>query len=529
MGVGVSNFSSIRDVTIQSGNLGQESAGQQPTDLLILGLPKDASHLTGEAAALLAPPNSPIPAFLATGDFKGDLGETTVIYGAPGPYRRVLLLGLGKVAELTREKIRSCAAAAARKAREFEPSRVVFPLPLAGQATIAGLGLTDQVQLAAEGMLLGTYQFSEYKTVDLERFKKIAEVSFLVPAGTNLDSMGPALERGRIRAEGTNFARDLANTPANFLTPTRLAEWAVAVGQEEGLPVTILEREECEAAGMGSFVSVGRGSTEPSKFIVLRYDSNKSDAPRIGLIGKGLTFDSGGISLKPALNMHEMKFDMCGAAAVLGTMKCVRRLNIPVNIVAVIPAAENMPGGRATKPGDVVKSYLGKTIEVLNTDAEGRLVLADALSWVVRNHKPEAVLDLATLTGAVLIALGHYGAAVLSNNDPLAERIARASEASGERTWRLPLWEEYPDHMKGETADLKNIADSSAGAGTIAGGVFLREFVEETPWAHIDIAGTAWWDKDRPHLPKGPSGYGVRLLLDLLEGWGERAAARGGR
>jgi leucyl aminopeptidase len=217
--------------------------------------------------------------------------------------------------------------------------------------------------------------------------------------------------------------------------------------------------------------------------------------------------------------MDEMKYDMCGAAAVLGAMSCLRDLEVKVNVIAALPATENMPGGRATKPGDVHTSYSGKTIEVLNTDAEGRLVLADGLSYLARQYEPDALIDLATLTGAVIIALGHYGAAVLSNDDALAERIRAASERSGERSWRLPIWEEYPEHLKTPFADLKNIADGNAGAGTIAGGAFLAEFVEGRPWAHIDIAGTAWWDKDRPHIPKGASGYGVRLLIDLIEGY----------
>jgi leucyl aminopeptidase len=515
--MGLSSHSSIREVSVKVGTLTRESA-----DLLVLGLPKDSRRLTGDALGLWGESDGPVQSLLATGDFKGDLGETCVVYGAAGSYRRVLLLGLGNPADLTAEKIRSAAASAARRARETEPERVVFSLPLVPAETMPPAA---QIELVAEGVALGTYQFSEYKTVDLERFKRIGEIVLLLPdaslGGLKEEGMAAALNRGRVRAEGTNFARDLANTPANFLTPSRLAEWAEVVAQEEKLTATVMDRSACEKAGMGAFLSVARGSAEPPWFVVLEYDCGRRAAPLIGLVGKGLTFDAGGISLKPGLNMHEMKYDMCGAAAVLGAMKCVRRLGLPVNVVAAIPATENLPGGRATKPGDVVRSVSGKTIEVLNTDAEGRLILADALAWLLRERKPAVVVDLATLTGAVLIALGHYGAAVLSNDDDLAGRIESASASSGERTWRLPLWEEYPDHLKGETADLKNIADSSAGAGTIAGGAFLREFVGETPWAHIDIAGTAWWDKDRPHLPKGPSGFGVRLLLDLLEGYGK--------
>jgi leucyl aminopeptidase len=236
-------------------------------------------------------------------------------------------------------------------------------------------------------------------------------------------------------------------------------------------------------------------------------------------VGKGLTFDSGGISIKPAAKMEEMKYDMCGGAVVLGVLSIVRDLGIGVHVVGAVPSTENLSGGSAYKPGDILRSYSGKTIEVQNCDAEGRLILADALAYVAKNHKPAAIIDLATLTGAVVIALGHYGAGLLSTEDALAARLEEASRRTGERLWRLPLWEEMGEHLKSDFADLKNIADGSAGAGTIVGGTFLSQFVEKIPWAHIDIAGTAWWEKDRPYMPKGPTGYGVRLILDTLRHW----------
>ena len=236
-------------------------------------------------------------------------------------------------------------------------------------------------------------------------------------------------------------------------------------------------------------------------------------------MGKGLTFDSGGISIKPSAKMDEMKYDMCGGAAVLGIMSVVRDVGVPVNVVGAIPSCENLSGGSAYKPGDILRSYSGKTIEVLNCDAEGRLILADALSYVAQNYKPAAIIDMATLTGAVVIALGHYGAGLITPDDRLADRITRAAQRTQERIWRLPLWEEMNEHLKSSFADLKNIGDAGAGAGTIVGGAFLSNFVHQVPWAHIDIAGTAWWEKDRPYLPKGPSGYGVRLVLDALRAW----------
>ncbi len=460
-------------------------------------------------------------ALLASGDFRGELGETGIAYGGAGAKsgaERIILLGLGVPADLTRERIRSAVASVVRRGRDLGLARLVLPLPLEGGA---GLSPAAQLELAVEAALSGSYQYLAGRTTDLDQIRSLGSLAFALPSDVDPAQAERALARGKARGEAVNFVRDLAHAPGNILTPTRLAEYAAQIAKESNLKLTVFEREQCAEMGMGLFCSVAQGSPVPPKFIVLEYDCGRADAPRIGLIGKGLTFDSGGISIKPAPKMEEMKMDMCGAGAVLGCMKALRAHDVSVHVVAAIAAAENMPGGRATKPGDVFKSYQGKTVEVQNTDAEGRLVLADALTYVARNYKPNAMVDLATLTGAVLIALGHYGAAVLSPDDALVERIRGAADSSGDRVWRLPLWEEYPEHLKSDCADLKNIADGHAGAGTIAGGTFLHQFVEGVPWAHLDIAGTAWWnEKDRPHLPKGASGYGVRLLLDLLESYG---------
>ncbi len=504
-------FASIRECTVTSGVLAGEKA-----DLLVLPVSKDALQLSVDVREVLGG-DGPVAAALASGDFKGDPNEVLLVYAGHPSFARVLLLGIGPIKDLTLERVRSTGAAALRRARDLGVGRALFVLPYPG---VTAWTRAEQLTAAVEGAFLGTWQFTDLKTVDREKFKFVGSVGFLLPADTPAPEADAALHRGRVRSEGVILARELAQTPANLMTPTLLARAAEQVAREEGLRSTILERAECEALGMGLYLGVARGSEEPPKFIVLEYDAGRKDAPKVALVGKAVTFDAGGISLKPAAGMHEMKWDMCGGAAVIGAMKCLRALACPVDVIAVVPAVENLPSGRATKPGDVHKSYLGKTVEILNTDAEGRLILADALGWTVRNHKPAAIIDLATLTGAVLVALGHHGAAVLTNNDPLMGRIDAAARSSGERVWRLPIWEEYPEHLKSDTADLKNIADGNAGGGTIAGGAFLREFVEETPWAHIDIAGTAYWDKDRPHLPKGPSGYGVRLLLDLLEGYG---------
>jgi leucyl aminopeptidase len=508
-------FASIRELSVLVG-----SPVGRKADLLVAPVLKDEPALPAELATLFTGETNPLLAALASGDFKGDVGETLVVYGASPDFARVLLLGTGPARDFNLERVRSVSASAARRARDLAVGRVCFPLPLPGAQAWTR---EEQLTAAAEGAILGTWQFPEFKTVDREKFRAVGHLAFCLPEGTDGGAADSALHRGRVRGEGTCFARDLVAMPANHLTPSELARVAEQVAREEGLRYTVLDRDECETLGMGAFLAVARGSAEPPKFIVLEYDCGRKNAPRIGLVGKAITFDAGGISLKPALGMHEMKYDMAGGAAVIGAMRCLRSLAVPVSVVAAIPATENLPGGRAVKPGDVVRSINGKTVEILNTDAEGRLVLADALAWIVRKYHPDAVVDLATLTGAAIIALGHFGAALLSNHDGLVARIETAARASGERTWRLPIWDEYADCVRGEIADLKNIADSNAGGGTIAGGTFLREFVEETPWAHVDIAGTAWWEKDRPHLPKGPSGYGVRLLLDLVEGYGSDA------
>ncbi|MFN8547911.1 MAG: leucyl aminopeptidase [Candidatus Eisenbacteria bacterium] len=502
---------SIREVTLSVAPLEKEQA-----DLLILPLPAETKALPAALASLLGGAAGPVGALLASGDWKGDAGEVALAYGVSESFRRVLVVGTGDAKGWSREKARAAVASAVRRARDLAPERVLFALPLAANSPWS---LEEEVELAVEAALLGAYQYTGKKTVDLEKFKTMGSLVFSV-AGGDKNALGAAHARGLVRGDAVAYVRDIANAPANHLNPTDFANAAREVAKEAGLKIRVMGAPECEKEGLGSFLSVAQGSAQPPQFIVMEYDCGKKDAPLVGLVGKGITFDSGGISLKPPAAMHEMKFDMCGAAAVLGTMKALKPLAIPVNVVAVLACTENMPGSRATKPGDVFTSYSGKTIEVQNTDAEGRLVLADGLTYVARNYKPVAILDLATLTGAVIIALGHYGAAILCNNDDLAARIAKSSESSGDRSWRLPLWEEYPEHLKSDCADLKNIADGNAGGGTIAGGVFLSQFVDEVPWAHIDIAGTAWWDKDRPHLPKGPSGFGVRLLLDLLAGYG---------
>ena len=314
-----------------------------------------------------------------------------------------------------------------------------------------------------------------------------------------------------------NFARDLGNHPSNILTPTFLANEAKKIGKSKNMVPEIIDVKDFTKLGLGSFYGVARGSAEPAKLILIEYNGgNKKDKP-LALVGKGLTFDSGGISIKPSPRMDEMKFDMCGSATVMGVLKAVSILQPKINLLFAIGSTENMPGGNAVKPGDILTAYNGKTIEVLNTDAEGRLVLADVLAYVEKNYKPHSIIDFATLTGAVLVALGDTASGIMGNDESLLNEIKKSSNKSHEKVWELPMWNEYSKDIKSKIADVKNLGRSRL-AGTIAGGVFLKEFINETPWVHMDIAGTAWGPKEPAYLPlTGATGVGVRLIYNLIE------------
>jgi leucyl aminopeptidase len=326
------------------------------------------------------------------------------------------------------------------------------------------------------------------------------------------------LDKGLIIGQSVGFARDLSNHPANVLTPTYLAKEAKKVADNSPkMEYTVFDVKEFKKMGMGAFLGVAQGAKEPAKMILVEYKGGKKSQKPIALVGKGLTFDSGGISIKPAGKMDEMKFDMCGSATVMGVLKAVAELKPKLNIVFAIGSTENMPDGNAQRPGDIVTAYNGKTIEVLNTDAEGRLVLADVLSYVNAHYEPEAILDFATLTGAVLIALGNIASGVMGNDDTLMKEVKKASQTSGEKVWELPLWKEYCRAIKGKYADIQNLGEPRL-AGTIAAGAFLKEFVNDTPWVHLDIAGTAWGPKEPTYHPKvGATGVGVRMVYQFLE------------
>jgi leucyl aminopeptidase len=457
-------------------------------DLTVVGLYADES-LPGAIAAA--------PGAASAGDgFK----KLTLVY--PDGSAPILVAGLGKREEADAERLRIAAALAAKEAGRLEAGSLAWALPDGGDDAAAAEALVT-------GTILGSYRFDRFQSADPDE-----------PAPARLESLtllGPAelagvAETARVYAEAQNRARDLQSTPANIATPSFLAARAEEIAAGAGaVTVEVFGREEIVAKGMGGLAAVSQGGEEDPRLIVLRY-SGGGTGPTLGLVGKGVTFDSGGISLKPGAGMQEMKYDMSGAAAVLEAVAAIAELGLAIELVAVVPSTENMPSGSAIKPGDIITQYNGKTVEVNNTDAEGRLILADALTYAVELGA-ERVVDLATLTGAVVIALGSTFAAVVSNDDELAGAVAAAGETSGELTWRLPLHPEFKAMMKGTFADLSNLA-SKRKAGTITAASFLEEFVGETPWAHVDIAGTAW-EVGREYTGNDASGFGVRLLVEL--------------
>jgi leucyl aminopeptidase len=445
------------------------------------------------------------------GDWSGGYRKTLLIYPRTAlPARRILLVGIGKSAQFSMDRLREVAAVAAQHARDLKVDRFTIALP-----ALVEIGPFMAAQALAEGATLGLYRFDQYKSRTDTHV--IADLELIAGAEATDDATkGAAL--GDSIARGAILARDLANQPGNALVPAGLAEVAEQLGTRFNFDVLVLGLDELIAQGFGGIVGVGKGSANPPRFIVIEHGSqHKGSTPTICLVGKGITFDTGGISIKPADSMELMKMDMGGAAAVLGTMQVVGELQLPLHIVGLIASAENMPSSTAYKPGDILKTLSGKTIEVINTDAEGRIVLADALFYAQR-YEPAGIIDLATLTGAINVALGSHAIGAISNNDELVRRVLEAGEATGERAWQLPLWEPYREMVKSDIADVRNSTGRPAGA--ITAGAFLNAFVGDYPWVHLDIAGTAWTDaKPRAYTPKGATGVGVRLLVQLLRDW----------
>jgi leucyl aminopeptidase len=468
--------------------VGQESPLEVTAELLATGL-YEGESLPAELAA--AP---------GAADAKGGFEKLSLLH--PERPGRVLVVGLGKRDDTDPERLRIAAALAAKEAGRLEAASLAWLPPESDDEEVAAAALVT-------GTILGAYRFDRFQSADPEKPNppRLESLTLLGPQG-----VASAAETARVCAEAQNRARDLQSLPSNVATPSYLADRAEQISaSSDAVQVEVLDRGQIAAKRMGGLVAVSQGGAEDPRLIVLRYEGGGS-GPTLGMVGKGVTFDTGGISLKPSASMQEMKMDMSGAAAVLEAVAAIAELGLAVSLVAVVPATENMPSGTAIKPGDIITQYSGKTVEVNNTDAEGRLILADALAYAVELGA-ERIVDLATLTGAVLIALGSTYAALISNDDELAAEVEEAGKTTGELVWRLPLHPEYKQLTKGRVADLVNAAEKRK-AGTIYAGSFLEEFVGETPWAHVDIAGTAW-DVGRPYTGDDASGFGVRLLVEL--------------
>ncbi|MFO7605073.1 MAG: leucyl aminopeptidase [Desulfurivibrionaceae bacterium] len=453
------------------------------------------------------------------GDFSGKADEKLFFYlpaasrgkGKSKPVR-FLVVGLGSE-DPDPELFRKSGGEIAKAVARFKVGKLRIQM-----FEEAGAPLAESAKALAEGLVLGTYRFNKYKgkeSINGEEPKGIKEI---IIHSSRAQALKKVVAHGELAALAVCAARDMANEPGNFWTPSDFARMGRELAEKHGLDCKILEKAAMKKMGMGGIIGVTQGSAQPPKMVVLEYRSSGRKAPTLLLVGKGITFDSGGISLKPGAGMEDMKYDMCGGAAVMAVMQAVAELKPGgVNVVGIVPATENLPGPEALKPGDVVTHYNGKTVEVINTDAEGRLILADALAYGVDKFKPTAVVDIATLTGAAIIGLGHHRTGLLSNDDKLAERLLAIGDNCGEPCWRLPLGEDYKKQLKSEIADLKNIGGREA--GTITAAIFLQQFVGDTRWAHLDIAGTAWNFTEKSYIPKGPSGVGVRILIELIMNW----------
>jgi len=500
------------DVVLRRGDLATRTAGA-----VAVGVFEGTKRVSGAAGALDRATRGAITAFLKTGDFSGRPDETAVLYPATGKARRVILVGLGVPGTMTLHRARVAAALAANRARELKAGTLATIVHGAGSG---GLDPLAAAQACAEGAMLGHYRHTAYRTAPtLPALKRVEIVERDAAMAARVK---PAIARGAAWGEAVCFARDLAATPGQDLTPDDLGRRAKELARATGAKAHVLAVHELERIGLGGLLGVGRGSVHPPRLIVLEHGigaRGRSQAPPLVVIGKGVTFDTGGISLKPRENMHKMKYDMSGAAAVLGFFQALPTLDLPFPVVGLIPTAENMPGGRALKPGDVVRMMDGTTVEVTNTDAEGRLLLGDALCYARRNYSPRAVVDLATLTGSVGIALGPHAAGLFTDDDAMAEALERAGLASGERLWRLPVWDDYLPSMRSDTADLVNSGPREGGASLAA--AFLKHFARGLRWAHLDIASTAWTNSSREAGSTGPTGFGVRLLLE----WARNEAA----
>ena len=480
---------------------------QKQTPLLVIGVyenQNDFSYLSGINSALY----STIKEMILNKEFNANLGTTLVLSTMDkAPMKKITLIGLGKKERFSNETARIVSAKAAIKVKEMGISE--FSLILLSNID-EGL-----IEAICEGVGLSLYSFNRYKTNDSKNELTVNQATILI--NTDMPNIQSIVDRTSLMVEAVNFARDLSNLPPNDCSPSQLATIAVSVATEYGLKHRIIERYEMESMGLNGIVAVGKGSHFPPKLIILEYHGSTDDRKPYLLVGKGVTFDTGGISLKDSDKMDEMKFDKSGGCNIIAIMKAVASLKLAINVIGLIPSVENMPSSASYRPGDIIKMYNGKTVEVLNTDAEGRLILADALAFGISSFNPKAVVDLATLTGACIIALGTNVAAVIGRNKKFIEELSNVSETTGEKLWELPLYEEFYEQIKSSVADIKNVGGRPGGAITAA--AFLSNFTNGLPWIHIDIAGTAWTQEgtyERGYNPKGATGFGIRTLVKLL-------------
>lgn len=497
------------DIAVKTGAIQTENA-----ELIVVNLFEGVTKPGGATGAVDKALGGQISRLIADGDFKGKAQETALLYTNDDmPAKRVLIVGLGKEEEFGLEAIRVVAATAAKRVRDLRVGRFSTIVHGGGRG---GISLTDATQAVVEGTEMALYEFKELKTEPEDDPKEVKDMTFVVFDESKRPEVEAAVEAGRKIVAGVHLARDLVNRPANYATPTILAQHAQEMVNKFGMACQVLDEAEMEKLGMGSLLGVAQGTDEPAKFIILEHNAGRDDLDTIVLVGKGITFDSGGISIKNRDGMETMKGDMAGGAAVLGTMRAVAALDLPLHVVGLVPATENLPSGKAYKPGDVVRAMNGMTIEVISTDAEGRMLLADALTYAAR-YRPKAVVDVATLTGAIVVALGHQVTGLFSNNDDLAARLESAGQTTYERVWRLPLFKEYGEQLKSHVADVKHVGGRPAGSITAA--FFLSKFVGDCPWAHLDIAGKEGTDEDKPYTPQWATGIGVRLLMQFLRDW----------
>jgi leucyl aminopeptidase len=490
-----------------------ESPLNHPTEALVLFRFEEASDLSSTETALDAKMGGQIQKSLDGGDFKGKAHEILMLYaGEDLAAKRIFLVGLGKLEKFSLETIRTAAATAARKIQEmgFKDFSVLLSSIGAGH-----LELDASTREYVVGTELSLYKFTELKSKK-ENETALETVWLLADAAGDLDTLKQAVETGKHMAAGVYLTRDLVNWPSNFATPGFLAEQAQVLASDLSLNVSVYDEDKLKELGMGAFLSVAQGSDEPAKFIILEHNAGNETLDTIVLIGKGVTFDSGGVSLKPADGMERMKSDMAGAAAVLGAIKSAALMKVPLHVVVLVPCTENMMSGKAYKPADVVRAMNGKTIEVINTDAEGRMLLADSLCFAAQ-YQPKAVVDIATLTGARIVALGDHAIGLFSNSDALSSKLEHAGQVTYERVWRMPLFDEYREQLNSYVADIKHAGGRPGGSITAA--KFLQEFVEGYDWVHLDIAGLVSNEKNKFYTPGWATGIGARLLTQFLVEW----------